>query len=94
MADDRDRYCSGGFLIASCAFVNDLRHWPMKGRAKWSNELKACVKTNDDDGRLNVTVTAATDIAQLIIMLIGLLRTRRERHGLLGHLYVQVSGVV
>jgi hypothetical protein len=66
----------------------------MKGRSKWSNESKACVITNEDDGRYNVTVTAATDIAQLIIMLIGLLRTRRERHGLLGHLYVQVSGVV
>jgi len=66
----------------------------MKGRAKWSNELRTCVTTNSDDGRYNVTVTSATDIAQLIIMLIGLLRTRREKIGLLGHLYVQVSGVV
>jgi len=94
MVDDCDRYCSGGSLAASCAFVNDLRYWSMKGRSKWSNELRACVITNEDDGRYNVTVTPATDIAQLIIMLIGLLRTRREKDGLLGHLYVQVSGVV
>jgi hypothetical protein len=66
----------------------------MKGRFKWSNKSRACVITNDDHGRYNVTVTTATDIAQLIIMLIGLLRTRGERHGLLGHLYAQVSGVV
>jgi hypothetical protein len=66
----------------------------MKGRAKWSNESRACVLTNDDDGRYSVTVTSATDIGQLIIMLIGLLRTGQERNGLLGHLYVQVSGVM
>ncbi|KAN0118261.1 hypothetical protein V8E52_005522 [Russula decolorans] len=59
------------------------------GRAKWSNELRACAITNDDDGRYTVTVTLATDIGQLIIMLIGLLRTPRARNGLLGHLYVQ-----
>lgn len=66
----------------------------MKGRAKWSDELRACVIANDDDGRYSVLVTSVTDIAQLIIMLIGVLRTPRTRNSLLGHLYVQVSGAV
>ena len=69
-------------------------YWLMKGRAKWSNESRACVVTSNDAGRYNVTATAVTDISQLIIMLIGLLRTHRERNGFAGHLYVQVSGVV
>ena len=69
-------------------------YWLTKGRSKWSNESRSCVVTSNDAGRYNVTATAVTDISQLIIMLIGLLRTHRERNGLLGHLYVQVSGVV
>ena len=36
----------------------------------------------------------ATDVAQLIIMLIGLLRSRREKRGFLRYLYIQVGGVV
>ncbi len=66
----------------------------MKIHTKWSNVYRACVPQNSNQGRYSVTVTAATDIAQLVIMLIGLLRTRRERRGLLRYLYVQVSGLV
>ena len=69
-------------------------NWLTKGRAKWSNESRACIVTSNDAGRYNVTATALTDISQLIIMLIGLLRNHRERNGLIGHLYIQVSGVV
>lgn len=43
--------------------------------------------------RYNITVTTATDIAQLTIMLIGLLRCRQEKRGFLGYLYIQVGGV-
>ncbi len=66
----------------------------MKIHTKWSNVYRACVPQNSNQGRYSVTVTAATDIVQLVIMLIGLLRTRRERRGLLHYLYVQVSGLV
>jgi len=66
----------------------------MKGRSKWLNGSRTCAISDTDKGRYNITVTTATDIAQLIIMLIGLWRTCRERHGLIGHLYVQVSVVV
>ena len=69
-------------------------YWFTKGRSKWSTESKSCVITSNDAGRYNVTATAVTDISQLIIMLIGLVRTPRERNSFVGHLYVQVSGAV
>ncbi|KAF8487176.1 hypothetical protein DFH94DRAFT_841551, partial [Russula ochroleuca] len=50
-------------------------------RSKWSNDLKRCILENSYQGRYNITVTMVTDIAQLIIMLIGLLRSRQEKHG-------------
>ena len=39
-------------------------------------------------------MTTVTDVAQLIIMLIGLLRIRREKCGFYRYLYIQVGGVV
>ena len=39
-------------------------------------------------------MTTVTDVAQLIIMLIGLLRIRREKRGFYRYLYIQVGGVV
>lgn len=36
-------------------------------------------------------MTAVTDVAQLILMLVGLLRSRRERRGFLHYLYIQVG---
>lgn len=77
-----------GMCITNTAF---FLYCIAMGRAKWSNESRACFSPNDEYGRTSVTVTTITDIAQLIIMLIGLLRTgtRGERQGLLGHLYVQ-----
>ena len=48
--------------------------------------------------RYNITVSLATDLRQLIIMLIGLLRSRREwaeeAGGFIRYLYVQVGRVV
>jgi len=47
--------------------------------------------------RYNITVSLATDLRQLIIMLIGLLRSRREwaeeAGGFIRYLYMQVGGV-
>ena len=44
--------------------------------------------------RYNIIMTTVTDVAQLIIMLIGLLRIRREKCGFYRYLYIQVGGVV
>lgn len=44
--------------------------------------------------RYNIIVTTVTDVAQLIIMLIGLLRIRREKRGLYRYLYIQVGEMV
>jgi hypothetical protein len=49
---------------------------------------------NTAEIRRNFIVTAVTDVAQLIIMLIGLLRSRREKRGFLRYLYVQVGVVI
>jgi hypothetical protein len=66
----------------------------MKMRSKWSNDLRRCITTSAIQGRYNITVTTVTDIAQLIIMLIGLVRSRREKAGFLRYLWLQVGGVV
>lgn len=44
--------------------------------------------------RYNIIVTTVTDVAQLITMLIGLLRIRREKRGLYRYLYIQVGDMV
>jgi hypothetical protein len=51
---------------------------------------------NTSQTRRKITVTAVTDLAQLIIMLIGLLRSpsRREKRGFLRYVYIQVGGMV
>ena len=71
-----------------------MRYWSMKLRSEWSNVLKHCTLEDTYYGRYNITVTAVTDVAQLIIMLIGLLRSRREKRGFLQYLYIQVRWVV
>ena len=65
----------------------------MKLHSEWSNVLKHCILEDTYHGRYNVTVTTVTDVAQLIIMLIGLLRSRREKRGFLHYLYIQVGRV-
>ena len=94
MIDDCDRYGGGRSLVASCAFASDVQYWQMKARAKWSNVARTCISDNTSQIRYNITVTAVTDVAQLFIMWIGLLRCRREKRGLLRYLYIQVGGVV
>ena len=92
--DDRVRYRDGRLLVASCAFASDILYWPMKIRSKWSNVSRACTTPSSNAEQYNLIALAATDIAQLVIMSIGLLRTRRERRGLLRYLYIQVGGLV
>jgi len=66
----------------------------MKARSKWSDVIKKCILDSSTRMRYNITATTVTDVAQLIIMLVGLLRSRREKHGLLRYIYIQVGGVV
>lgn len=61
-----------------------------KVRSAWSASARGCSLENTLQSRGNITVTVATDIAQLILMLVGLLRSRQTKHGLFRHLYVQV----
>jgi hypothetical protein len=62
-----------------------------KVRATWSATEAACVFENTFQSRDNITVTMASDIALLIIMLVGLLRSRRPNYDTLRHLYAQVG---
>lgn len=66
----------------------------MKIRGKWSDELNTCALSNTDAGRYTAIVVTVTDVIQLIIMLVGLMRNRRGRSNFIRHLYTQVSGVV
>ncbi|KAH9056778.1 hypothetical protein EDB87DRAFT_1634889 [Lactarius vividus] len=61
----------------------------VKVHSPWSPSERRCLLENTSDGRDNVAVTVATDIAQLIIMLVGLLRSRRTKYGMFRQLYVQ-----
>jgi hypothetical protein len=65
----------------------------MKERSTWSSLASKCILDNFSQTRYNITVTAVTDVAQLVIMMAGLLRSRQEKRGLLRYLYIQV-GVV
>jgi hypothetical protein len=65
----------------------------MKLRSKWSNVFRTCILENNLQARYSITVTTVADITQLIIMLIGLLSSRREKCGLLRYLCLQVGGV-
>lgn len=61
-----------------------------KVRSAWSASARGCALENTFQSRDNITVTVVTDIAQLILMLVGLLRSRQTKHGLFRHLYMQV----
>jgi hypothetical protein len=58
-------------------------------RSAWSASARGCALENTFQSRDNITVTVATDIAQLVLMLVGLLRSRQTKYGLFSHLYVQ-----
>ncbi|KAI0270600.1 hypothetical protein BC834DRAFT_967354 [Gloeopeniophorella convolvens] len=68
-----------GFLIYGVATV----------RAVWSPDPAGCVIENTFQARDNITVTVSTDLAQLTLMLVGLLRSRQTNHGIFRYLYVQ-----
>ncbi|KAH9062646.1 hypothetical protein EDB83DRAFT_2520140 [Lactarius deliciosus] len=55
----------------------------------WSPSAHECRLENTFQNRDIVTVPVATDFAQLIIMLVGLLRSRQTKNGMFRHLYVQ-----
>ncbi|KAH9031888.1 hypothetical protein EDB85DRAFT_1957770 [Lactarius pseudohatsudake] len=58
-------------------------------RSTWSPSAHECLLENTFQSRDNITVTVATDFGQLIIMLVGLLRSRQTKYGMFRHLYVQ-----
>ncbi|KAH9024117.1 hypothetical protein EDB84DRAFT_446754 [Lactarius hengduanensis] len=58
-------------------------------RSPWSPSAGRCLLKNTFRGRDNIALTVATDIAQLIIMLVGLLRSRKTKYGMFRYLYVQ-----
>jgi hypothetical protein len=64
----------------------------MEARSTWSPTQSTCVLENTFRSRDNITVTMASDIAMLIIMLVGLLHSRQTTYGVVRHLYVQVGG--
>jgi len=68
-----------GFLIYGIATV----------RSTWSTEVATCLLGNTYQSRDNITVTVATDITLLILMLLGLLRSRQRNFGIVRYLWVQ-----
>lgn len=53
-------------------------------RASWVPEAGACITPNIDTTKLNIITTLTTDIALLLIMLIGLLRLGFNEPGVYG----------
>ncbi|KAH8978712.1 hypothetical protein EDB92DRAFT_1908333 [Lactarius akahatsu] len=72
-----------GFLLFGIVMVC------LEDRSPWSPIAGRCILENTVHARDNVAMTVATDIAQLIIMLVGLLRSRNTKYGMFRHLYVQ-----
>ncbi|KAI0299052.1 hypothetical protein B0F90DRAFT_1818371 [Multifurca ochricompacta] len=58
-------------------------------RSAWSEASGGCLLENTFQSRDNITVTVGTDFAQLILMLVGLLRSRQTKYGMFRHLYMQ-----
>jgi hypothetical protein len=48
----------------------------MQLRATWSDEKRTCVLLNAETSKSNIISSLVTDIALLLIMLMGLLRSR------------------
>jgi hypothetical protein len=69
--------------------VGFLLYGIVKARSAWSSDARQCAVENTFQSRDHITVTVATDLALLIIMLIGLLRSRQTNYGIFRHLYVQ-----
>ncbi|KAH8995892.1 hypothetical protein EDB86DRAFT_1071117 [Lactarius hatsudake] len=72
-----------GFLLFGVVVVR------LEDRSPWLPIVDKCLLEDTFHARDNVAVTVATDIAQLIIMLVGLLRSRNTKYGIFRHLYVQ-----
>jgi hypothetical protein len=65
----------------------------MKVRSIWLPS-GTCAIENPSEARDNITVTPANDVVLLIIMLVGLLRSRQTQYGIVRHLYLQVGGAM
>ncbi len=65
----------------------------MKVRAIWLPS-GTCALENTFEARDNITVSVAGDVVLLIIMLVGLLRSRQTQYGIVRHLYLQVGGAM
>ncbi|KAI9454273.1 hypothetical protein F5148DRAFT_1230294 [Russula earlei] len=68
-----------GFLIHGVATVY----------ASWAAVVLTCTLKNADQSRANITTTMATDIGQLILMIIGLWRCRQTEKDIVKFLYDQ-----
>jgi hypothetical protein len=66
----------------------------MEARSTWSPTLATCVLENTFESRDNITVTMASDVVMLVIMLVGLLHSRQSTHGVVRHLYAQVGEAI
>lgn len=53
-------------------------------RSKWYHVVDSCVPTNTESNKLNIIVTLVTDVILLLIMLVGLIRLRRNGAGTFG----------
>ncbi|KAH9170728.1 hypothetical protein EDB89DRAFT_1250978 [Lactarius sanguifluus] len=69
--------------------VGFLLYGLVRIRSAWSPSAHECLVENTFQNRNNITVTVATDFAQLIIMLVGLMRSQQTKYGMFRHLYVQ-----
>jgi len=65
-----------------------LIYGTVKVRAIWLSS-GTCALENSFEARDNITVSVASDVILLIIMLVGLLRSRQTQYGIVRHLYLQ-----
>ncbi|KAH9953607.1 hypothetical protein BC827DRAFT_125661 [Russula dissimulans] len=79
-------FLTGGMVIVNIAF---MIRGTTKFRSIWSAAELGCVLVNTPESRDNITVTVATDIAQLVIMMIGLWRYRRTGQSIVRYMYIQ-----
>ncbi|KAF8487402.1 hypothetical protein DFH94DRAFT_26034 [Russula ochroleuca] len=72
------------FVIAMAIWLTEISSFllgTIRLRAKWSPEANTCIMGNFDSTKYSSITSFSSDLALLLIMLIGLLRLRREGGG-------------
>jgi len=86
---DMNRIVTAVVIGMSLTNIGFLIYGIVAAHARRSAEGSTCLLSSTHTSQSNVTVTVVTDIALLILMLVGLSRSRQRKYGIVRYLWVQ-----